>query len=76
MNNVLIVFEFILAIIMIGLVMVQQSKTDGLKGLSGGGSQDTFFSKNRSRTGEALLMKLTVVVAILFAINTIEMNII
>jgi preprotein translocase subunit SecG len=76
MNNVLIVFEFILAIIMIGLVMVQQSKTDGLKGLSGGGSQDTFFSKNRSRTGEALLMKLTVVVAILFAINTIAMNII
>jgi len=76
MNNVLIVFEFILAIVMIGLVMVQQSKTDGLKGLSGGGSQDTFFSKNRSRTGEALLMKLTVVVAILFAINTIAMNII
>ena len=76
MNNVLIVFEFILAIIMIGLVMVQQSKTDGLKGLSGGGSQDTFFSKNRSRTGEALMMKLTVVVAILFAINTIAMNII
>lgn len=76
MNNVLIVFEFILAIIMIGLVMVQQSKTDGLKGLSGGGSQDTFFSKNRSRTGEALLMKITVVVAILFAINTIAMNII
>lgn len=76
MNNVLIVFEFILAIIMIGLVMVQQSKTDGLKGLSGGGSQDTFFSKNRSRTGEALLMKLTVVVAVLFAINTIAMNII
>lgn len=76
MNSVLIVFEFILAIIMIGLVMVQQSKTDGLKGLSGGGSQDTFFSKNRSRTGEALMMKLTVVVAILFAINTIAMNII
>jgi len=76
MNNVLIVFEFILAIIMIGLVMVQQSKTDGLKGLSGGGSQDTFFSKNRSRTGESLLMKVTVVVAILFAINTIAMNII
>ncbi|MGB4589441.1 MAG: preprotein translocase subunit SecG [Clostridiaceae bacterium] len=76
MNNVLIVLEFILSIIMIGLVIVQQSKTDGLKGLSGGGSQDTFFSKNRSRTGEALLMKLTVVVAILFAINTIAMNII
>jgi preprotein translocase subunit SecG len=76
METVLIIVEFILAIIMIGLVLVQQSKSDGLKGLTGGSSQDSFFSKNRGRTGEAFLRKLTVIVAILFAINTIAMNII
>jgi len=76
MQNVLVVFEFILAIVMIVLVLVQQSKTDGLKGFTGGGSQETFFSKNRSRTGEALLSKVTIVVAILFALNTIAMNMI
>lgn len=76
MNNVLIVIEFVLAFIIIGLVMVQQSKTDGLKGFTGGGQQETFFSKNRSRTGEAFLSKLTVFFAVLFAINTILMNII
>jgi preprotein translocase subunit SecG len=74
MESVLIVVEFILAIIMIALVLMQQSKSDGLKGLTGGGSQESFFSKNRGRTGEELLKKLTVVVAILFAINTIAMN--
>ncbi|HCW72705.1 preprotein translocase subunit SecG [Proteiniclasticum sp.] len=74
METVLIVVEFILAIIMIALVLMQQSKSDGLKGLTGGGTQESFFSKNRGRTGEALLKKLTVVVAILFAINTIAMN--
>lgn len=76
MNSVLIVVEFILAIIMIALVLMQQSKSDGLKGLTGGSSQDSFFSKNRARTGEAFLKKLTVIVAVLFAINTIAMNIV
>ena len=76
METVLIIVEFILAIIMIALVLMQQSKSDGLKGLSGGSSQDSFFSKNRGRTGEAFLKKLTVITAILFAINTIAMNMI
>ncbi|HBW13827.1 MULTISPECIES: preprotein translocase subunit SecG [Proteiniclasticum] len=76
METVLIIVEFILAIIMIALVLMQQSKSDGLKGLTGGSSQDSFFSKNRGRTGEAFLKKLTVITAILFAINTIAMNMI
>lgn len=76
METVLIILEFILAIIMIALVLMQQSKSDGLKGLTGGSSQDSFFSKNRGRTGEAFLKKLTVITAILFAINTIAMNMI
>ena len=76
MDTVLIIVEFILAIIMIALVLMQQSKSDGLKGLTGGSSQDSFFSKNRGRTGEAFLKKLTVITAILFAINTIAMNMI
>jgi preprotein translocase subunit SecG len=54
---------------------LQQSKSDGLKGFTGGGTQETFFSKNRSRTGEAFLKKITVLIAILFAVNTILMNI-
>ena len=76
METVLIIVEFILAIIMIALVLMQQSKSDGLKSLTGGSSQDSFFSKNRGRTGEAFLKKLTVITAILFAINTIAMNMI
>ena len=74
METVLIIVEFILAIAMIALVLMQQSKTDGLKGLTGGTSQDSFFSKNRGRTGEAFLTRLTVSTAVLFAINTIALN--
>jgi preprotein translocase subunit SecG len=75
MNGFLIFIEFVLAIAMIAVVLMQQSKSDGLKGFSGGGTQETFFSKNRSRTGEAFLKKITVLLAILFAVNTILMNI-
>ncbi|NLC65592.1 MAG: preprotein translocase subunit SecG [Clostridium sp.] len=75
MNTFLIVIEFILAFVMIGLVLVQQSKSDGLKAFTGGGSSETFFSKNRMKTGEAFLSRLTAIVAVLFAVNTILMNI-
>jgi len=57
------------------VVLMQPSKADGLKGFITGGSE-TFFSKNKSRTKEALLVKLTVVTAILFAITTIALNIV
>lgn len=75
MNTVLVVIEFILAFIIIGLVLVQQSKSDGLKAFTGSGSGETFFSKNKTKTGEAFLTRITTVVAVLFAINTILMNI-
>lgn len=75
MNTVLVVIEFILAFVMIGLVLVQQSKSDGLKAFTGGGAGETFFSKNKMKTGEAFLTRITTVVAVLFAINTILMNI-
>lgn len=75
MNTVLVVIEFILAFVMIALVLVQQSKSDGLKAFTGSGSGETFFSKNRMKTGEAFLSRLTAIVAVLFAVNTILMNI-
>ena len=39
------------------------------------GSQETFFNKNKSKTREAKLVKITYLLAILFALNTILINI-
>ncbi|SUY46468.1 preprotein translocase subunit SecG [Clostridium putrefaciens] len=75
MHNFLLVLEFILALALMIVVLMQPSKADGLKGFITGGSE-TFFSKNKSRTKEALLVKLTVVTAVLFAITTIALNIV
>lgn len=75
MHTVLIVLELIFAIAMITLVLLQPSKTDGFKGFLTGNS-DTFYSRNKSRTKEALLARLTVADAALFAIVTVLLNIV
>ena len=70
MKAVLYTIQFIVAIILLTLVLMQPSKADGLKGFMTG-SQETFFNKNKSKTREAKLVKLTVIFIILFGINTI-----
>ncbi|MGG5461857.1 preprotein translocase subunit SecG [Clostridium sp. B9] len=75
MNNVLIVVEAILAIVILVSIMMQPSKADALSGLIQG-SQDSFYSRNKGRTREAMLIKVTVVSSILFAINTIAINLV
>ena len=62
--------QFIVAIILLTLVLMQPSKADGLKGFMTG-AQETFFNKNKSKTREAKLVKLTVIFTVLFAVNTI-----
>lgn len=73
MRTFLIALEVILAIVIIVSIMMQPSKADALSGFIQGKS-DTFFSKNKGRTREAMLIKVTVVSAILFAIVTLALN--
>ena len=70
MKTVLYTIQFIVVITLLILVLMQPSKADGLKGFMTG-SQETFFNKNKSKTREARLVKLTVIFTILFGINTI-----
>ena len=67
MQTFLYTIQFILVI---GILI----KADGLKGFMTG-SQETFFNKNKSKTREAKLVKITYLLAILFALNTILINI-
>ncbi len=53
------------AVVIIVTVMLQQSKQQGLSGAIAGGA-DTFFEKNKGRTKEAFLAKITKIVAGVF----------
>lgn len=60
----------VLSIFLIIVVLLQESKSAGLSGAISGGA-DTFFGKNKGRTIEAKLEKMTKYVAIFFFVLAI-----
>ena len=72
----LIIFLFIISsIVIIVSVMMQPSKTDGLSGLIGGTSE-TFFAKNKTKTAESVLARVTVVSALCFVACIAALNLV
>lgn len=76
MKTFLFVLEAILGLIVVGSILMQKSKADALSGLIQGSKSETFFTKNKSKTKEAMLAKVTIVSMFLFAVNTIALNLI
>lgn len=64
----------ILAIFLIIVVLLQESRSAGLSGAISGGA-DTFFGKSKGRTMEQKLVKLTRIYAIVFFILTLGITI-
>lgn len=69
------VLHIIVAVLLIVVVLLQEGKDPGLRGISGTvpDAGDSFFSKNSGRTKAAFLSKITVTLAILFLITTMVM---
>lgn len=76
MHIALTVIQTIVAVILITVVLMQPSKTNGLSGLVSGGTTESFYSRNKSRTSEARLSRITVVCSIIFAVLCVLQNII
>lgn len=64
---ILSVILVLLALFLIVVVLLQESKTSGMNGAIGGGS-DTFLSKNKSKSWNAKLANWTKWVAIAFMV--------
>lgn len=67
---VLAIALIVISVILIVIVLMQQSKQQGLSGAIAGGS-DTFFGKNKARTIEAKLEKITKVLCAVFVFLTL-----
>ncbi len=67
------IVQLVLSVVLVLIVLLQQSRRQGLSGAISGAA-DTFFSKNKSKGLDALLVKLTIVVAVLFVIVTLVLN--
>ena len=76
MRTALLIVDVIIGLVVIVSILLQPSKSDALSGLIQGSNNDSFYSKNKSRTKEVMLERLTVISSILFVIVTLVLNLI
>lgn len=67
------IVQLILAIALATVVIFQQGRQQGLGAISG--AADTFLSKNKSKSLDATLAKVTAVLAAVFAVVTLALNV-
>ncbi|MDU1411235.1 MAG: preprotein translocase subunit SecG [Clostridium sp.] len=75
MVTALYVVVCVSALLVIISIALQESKASGLGGLVSG-SSETFYSKNKTKTKEGFLRKITIVSSVVFVASIIAVNII
>ena len=72
MNTLFIVLHIIISVLLITVVLLQEGKDPGMRGIQGASSDmgDSFFKKAGGTTKEKMQIQLTTTVAILFLITT------
>ena len=71
---ILIIADIILALAVVILVMLQSKDDQGASGTITGGASNNFLDKNKGRTREGKLKRMTVILGIAFAIVTVALN--
>lgn len=71
--TIITILHILIALALIVIVLFQSGKTAGLSGSIAGGAE-TFFGKNKGRTIDAMLGKLTSVAAVLFLITSLVLQ--
>ena len=72
---ILTIADVIVCLVLIATVLFQSSKEEGLNSMFGG-SAETFFGKDKARSIDAKLAKVTTVAAIIFVALTFVIGII
>ena len=67
MHTALMVILVVASLILIVSILLQESKSDGLSGTIGGGAEQ-LFGKKKSRGYDAILSRITTVVAIVYIV--------
>ena len=72
MNTVFMILHIIVTVALIVVVLLQEGKDPGLKGIAGSSPDgDSFFNRNSGRTKASMFSKMTATLAVLFLITTI-----
>ena len=76
MKTALTIVYLLICVAIVVIVMIQDTKSEGLGAALAGGSagKSTYWSKNKGRSKEGMLNKLTVVLAALFIILSVVLS--
>ena len=74
MNTVLSIVFIIVCVFLVAIVLFQEGNSQGLGAV--GGMADSYWGKNKSRSLEGKLQKITAIAAALFVIISLVLNII
>lgn len=69
------IIHVILSIALVVVVLLQSGKQAGLSGSISGGAE-TFFGKNKARTMDAMLSRVTTALAILFIVTSFVLSLV
>ena len=72
---VLGIFYMLICLVLIIIILKQESKGDGLSSVITGENSESFFSKNKGLSKERFLSKLTVVLSVFFAVVAIVLSV-
>lgn len=75
-KNILMVIYSILCVVLIVLVLSQTKEDSGASATVMGASANNFYEKNKSRTREGKVKRLTIILTILYFVLTIAVGII
>lgn len=76
MKEIMFIIEALLGLVVVLSILMQKSKADALSGLIQGSKTESFYAKNKSKTKENMLMRITSFSMFLFMVNTILLNIV
>lgn len=74
LKTILIIVDIILALGVIILVMLQRKDDQGMSGAITGAAANNFLDKNKGRTKEGKLKRMTIIFSIAFAVVTVVLN--
>lgn len=75
-KNILIGIYVVVCLVLIILVMKQSKEDAGASGAVVGGASNSFYEKNKGRTKEGKMKRLTIILSVIFIILTIALSIV
>lgn len=75
LRNILTIIYLVLCVVVTVLATIQTKDSDGASGTITGSSTNNFYEKNKARTKEGMLKRLTIILAVVLLVYTIILGV-